>query len=135
MATPRKRNKYQVVLVTVLNATAAGTLIEGLVRPDPDYGFVNGVAVSIGNPGSIQGGSYVDVGLRDSTGFIHDDCHMENWQANAGVSPKQKFKDILVPCDGRNIFARVTTNTLSTAQYQIQFIFRLVDTLEVIARV
>lgn len=122
-------------MVTILNATAAGTLVEALVRPDPDYGFVNGVAVSIGTPGTIQGGTYVDVGLRDSTGLIHDDCHIENWQANAGVSPNQKFKDILVPCDGRNIFARVTPAVLSTAQYQIQFIFRLVDTLEIVARV
>lgn len=130
---PKRRPKYQILLVTVPNAAAAGTLVENFVRLDPDYAFCTGVAVSIGTPGTLQGPSYVDIGLRDLVGMIHDDCHIENWQASAAVRPDWKFKTVKIPCDGRNVFGRVTTPALTTAQFQIQFIFRVEDSLEVVA--
>ena len=132
--TPLKKPKYQVVLVTIPIAAPAGVVVELPLKPDQDYAFVTGVAVSIGNPGTIQGGSYVDIGLRDMTGVIHDDCHIENWQANASVPPDHKFKPFRIPCDGRNVFCRVTPIVIASAQYQIQFILRVEDSLEEIAR-
>lgn len=130
---PKRRPKYQILLVTVPNATPATTLIENNIRLDPDFKFCTGVAVSIGSPGTLQGPSYVDIGLRDSVGMVHDDCHIENWQASSAVRPDWKFKTFKIPTDGRNVFARVTTPALTTAQFQIQFIFRLEDSLEVVA--
>ncbi len=130
---PKRRPKYQIQLVTIPNATVAGTLIEQQVRLDPDFSFCSGVAISIGQPGTLQGPSYLDIGLRDSVGMIHDDCHIENWQASSAVEPNKKFKDFNIPTDGRNVFCRVTPPLLTTAQMQIQFIFRLEDSLEVVA--
>ena len=51
MATPRKRNKYQVVLVTVLNATAAGTLMSYEAKKHGSKAWIVAPLVSIGAHG------------------------------------------------------------------------------------
>lgn len=141
----RKKPKYQVVTVNVPSGTAAGTLIEGgilggagggaqgVYRPDQDYQYIDGVAVNIA--GALAGVTYVDVGLRDSSGMVHDNCHIEQWQANAAVDPNNKYKQLLIPCDGRSVYPRVVVPALTTGAFAIQFTFRLVDELEEIARV
>lgn len=130
-----KRTKKQVVVVTVPINSPAGVPIEASIKLDPDYDLATGVQVCTGQGFSTSGVSYVDCGLRDNYGQIEDDCHMENLQASSSVAPNNKFKDVNIKSDGRTVYCRVIPPALNTVNaFTMQFIFRLEDTHQVVAR-
>jgi len=130
-----KRIKTQVLVVNVPNASPAGVPVEGFLTLDKAYDSCTGLGVSLGDGFAGSGNDYVDVGLRDAYGQIEDDCHMEAYQADAGVPPDQKLKSLLIKNNNQVIYARVIPSANVTAQFTVQFRFRLEDTMEVVARV
>lgn len=131
-----KRVKYMVQEVTVANGTAADTTTLDNFNPDQDYKFITGVDIQIsGATGDIEGGAHVNIGLRDAKGDIHELCHMNNWISGTNVPPDMRFKSLRIPIDGTLIKCLVQNPVLSTAEYKIQFIFRLEDDLVRMANV
>lgn len=133
-----KLPKYEVQVINVPAATAADTQLEldEPYKPDTDYKFVIGMAVNISNPAADAGATSVLIGLRDSSkGVQHDDAPFELFNANGAVDPNKKYKEFLIPCDGRSLKPRVTVTVLSTQAYNVYFTFKLVDALVEVANV
>lgn len=128
-----RKAKYQVVTVVVPTTAVPGQVIEQQIRLDQDYSKAIGVSVSV--EGTLSSLTHVDVGLRSPYGTEHDPAHIENWQANAAVAPNQKFKEINIKTDGRFTYCQVIPPAAPSAIVRIQFIFKLVDDLEVIASI
>lgn len=114
--------------VTIANATAAGTITIDNFEPDRDYKSITGLDVQLaGITGAVQGGAHVNVGLADNKGDIHELAHMNNFISSTSVPPDMRFKSLHIPIDGSLIKCKVENPVLSTAEYKVQFIFRLED--------
>jgi len=131
----KKRFRIQTLIVTVPNLAPAGVPIEGAITLDRSYDTCKGVAASIGVGFAASGNVYVDLGIRDAYGTIYDDCHMEQFLANAGVAPDDKFLTSDIPNSNQSIFGRVVPSAAVTAQFTVQFRFLCVDSQELIARI
>ncbi|MFO0414910.1 MAG: hypothetical protein ACK52I_22280 [Pseudomonadota bacterium] len=125
-----RKTKYQVVTVTIPTTATPGNVIEEGIVLDKDFSHCDGVAVSV--EGTLSTLSHVNVGVRDSYATLHDDVHIEQFQASSAVAPNEKFKDLFSVTDGRRVVARVTPPAAPAAQVRIQFTFRLRDDLKVI---
>jgi hypothetical protein len=131
----KKRIKYMSLTVPVPNACAANTVTPGNFKPDKDYKMITGVRAFIGEPGSVQGGTFVLLSLIDSKGVIHDPSHSNGWIPSQDCNMNDRWKEITIPIDGSIIQCLVKNGTLSTATYDIIFEFRLEDELVQIANV
>lgn len=129
----KKRFRYQTVLVTVPNASAAGGVVTNTITLDKSYDKCTGLAVSIGSGFAASGNTYVDCGLTDPYGTIFDDVHMEQFQASSGVAPDQKFLSTAIKNSNQLLTCRVIPPILTTAQFTVQFRFRLEDDDETVA--
>ncbi|MFN7703358.1 MAG: hypothetical protein ACK5OS_01960 [Chryseotalea sp.] len=125
-----RKTKYEVIRVIVPTTASPGQVIEVNRELDKSYAACDGVAVNI--EGTLSTLTHVNVGIRDAMTTLHDDVHIEQFQANAAVEPNKKFKDILSVTDGRLIYARVTPPAAPAAPVVIAFTFRLIDDLEII---
>lgn len=123
----KKRIKYMVKSVTIPNATAANTVTRDTFLPDQDYKFITGVRAFIGTPGSIQGGTFVNLELKDSKGDVIELTHMNGWIPDQSVPMSERWRELAIPIDGSRLKLAVENPTLSTAEYKIQFEFRLED--------
>lgn len=122
--------------VTIANATAADTVTIDHFEPDRDYGFITGMDVQLsGSTGDVEGGNHVNIGLSDSKGDIHELAHMNNFICSTSVPPDMRFKSLRIPIDGSLIKCKVQNPVLSTAEYKVQFIFRLEDDLVKVANI
>lgn len=131
----KKRFRYQTVLVSVPNASPAGQVVTNTIVLDRSYDKCTGVGVSIGNGFAASGNTYVDCGLTDPYGTIFDDCHIEQFQANAAVAPDNKFLSAQIKNSNQVLTCRVIPPLLTTSAFTIQFRFRLEDDDEVVASV
>lgn len=131
----KKRFRYQTLLVTVPNASPAGQVVTGTITLDKSYNKCTGVAVSIGSNFAASGNTYVDIGLTDPYSTLFDDTHIEQYQANAGVRPDDKFLSASIKNSNQVITCRVIPPLLTTSQFTIQFRFRLEDDDEIVASV
>lgn len=122
--------------VVIANATAAGTITIDNFEPDRDYKFITGVDVQLsGDTGAVEGGEHVNVGLSDSKGDIHELAHMNNFISGINVPPDLRFKSLSIPIDGSLIKCKVENPVLASAEYKLQFIFRLEDDMAKVANI
>lgn len=135
MAAIKKRIKYMVKELTVLNASIADFFTRDTFLPDTDYKWITGVRAFIGAPGSIQGGTFVNLELKDNSGDIIELTHMDGWMVSQAVPMSDRWREVAIRIDGKQLKLAVQNPVLATADYKIQFEFRLEDELVTIANI
>ena len=115
---------YQVIDVTVANGTLADSLNEQSVTLNQAYNKIVGIAYHEITAGG-QANNY-NVGARSKRFTWVELVNINNWNANTGVGPMQKFRKVNIGYgEGDKFFAQITPNAALTSDLTGQMVLIL----------
>ena len=131
----KKLFRYQTIPLTIANGTVVNTLTEANVTLDREFNVITGIEVTqVTSDATLL--NQILVGGKTSRKVWIDQIPLNNWLADTGVSPNDKFFDVLIPFgSGDNFYFQAVNLAVPGANNAVLYMtLRLEANMEVMPR-